>query len=169
MRMSAPTRFPLRWLAAASVVAILSACGGGDDDPLDTDPSNDPVARYVGSWETRCYDDSGVSARARADLRKVSADTLTGDVIAYAYAGTSCSGPALRDRKVLTNLVATKVGSQMVGGVNADQFTGTSDQGKSKFLMFTNGNVLLIGDPKSPEDASGYPTAFFEETLTRMK
>lgn len=168
MPLSAP-RFRLRWLATAAVVATLAACGGGDDDPLDTDPSNDPVAKYVGSWETKCYSDSGASARARADLRKVDADTLAGDVIAYAYVGTSCSGPSVRDKKVLSNLVATKVGSQTTAGVTADQFTGTSDQGKSKFLMFTNGSTLLIGDPKSPEDANGYPTEFLEESLSRMK
>jgi len=161
-------RFPLRWLATAAVVATLAACGGDNDDPLDTDPSSDPVARYVGTWETKCYADSGASAWARADLRKVSADTLAGDVIAYAYVGSSCSGPAVRDRKVLSNLVATKVGSQTVAGMTADQFTGSSDQGKSKFLMFTNGSILLIGDPKSPEDGNGFPTQFLEESLSRM-
>ena len=167
MPLSAP-RFRLRWVATSAVVATLAACGGDNDDPLDTDASSDPVAKFVGTWETECYADSGASAWARADLRKVSADTLAGDVIAYAYVGSSCSGPAVRDRKVLSNLVATKVGSQTVAGMVADQFTGSSDQGNSKFLMFTNGSILLIGDPKSPEDANGFPTQFLEQSLSRM-
>jgi hypothetical protein len=163
------SRSPLRCLATAAMVAVLAACGGDDDDPLDTDPSNDPVSKYIGSWETPCYTESSASAWARADFRKLSPDTLAGDVVAYAYAGKACSGPALRDRKVLSNMVATLVGTQMVGGVLADRFTGSSDQGKAHFLLFSNGDILLVGDPNSPEDADGYPTAFYEHSLTRMK
>ena len=165
---SAPVHQSLRWLAVAAVGVALAACGS-DDDPIATDDSSDPVAKYVGSWESRCVADSGASARLRADLRKISPDTLGGDVIAYAYAGTSCSGPDLRDKKVLSDMRMTLVGSQPIAGVTADQFTGTSAQGEGKVLMYTNGSTLLIGDPDSPDSADGYPTEFLEESLSRMK
>jgi hypothetical protein len=164
-----PSARALRWVSVVLVSAVLAACGGGDDDPLDTDDSSDPVARYVGSWESRCVADSGASARLRADLRKITPDTLGGDVIAYAYVGTSCSGPSVRDKKVLSNMRVTLVGSQQTGGVTADRFVGTSAQGEGKVLMYTNGNTLRIGDPDSPDNADGYPTEFLEETLSRMK
>lgn len=170
--MNPKTRMPagaLRWMSIALVGAVLAACGGGDDDPLDTDSSSDPVARYVGSWESRCVTDSGASARLRADLRKVTPDTLSGDVIAYAYVGTSCSGPSARDRKVLSDMRVTLVGSQPTAGVTADRFVGTSAQGEGKVLMYTNGSTLLIGDPDSPDNADGYPTGFLEESLSRMR
>lgn len=157
-----------RWMSMALISAALVACGG-DDDPLDTDNSSDPVARYVGSWESRCVADSGASARLRADLSKVTPDTLSGDVIAYAYVGTSCSGPSVRDRKVLSNLRVSLVGSQQTGGVTADRFIGSSAQGEGKVLMYTNGSTLLIGDPDSAKDADGYPTAFLRESLSRMR
>lgn len=163
------SRFPLRWLAAAAVAATLAACGGGDDDPLGTDGSSDPVAGFVGSWETRCKSDSGASARVRADLHKVSSTILGGDVIAYYYVGTSCSGPSVKRDKALTNMRMTLVGEQAIQGVTAQQFTGSSDQGESKVLLYTNGNTLLIGDPDAPEDANGYPIEFFEESFSRMK
>ena len=157
-----------RWISVAVLSAALAACGG-DDDPLDTDNSSDPVAKYVGSWESRCVADSGASARLRADLRKITRDTLGGDVIAYAYAGTSCSGPDLRDKKVLSDMRMTLVGNQPIAGVTADRFVGTSAQGEGKVLMYTNGSTLMIGDPDSPDNADGYPTEFLEESLSRMK
>lgn len=158
-----------RWLAMTAVAAALVACGGGDEDPVETDNSADPVASYVGSWESRCVADSGASAKVRADLTKASADTLEGDVIAYAYAGTSCSGPSLRDKKVLSNMRATLVGTQETAGVTADRFVGSSAQGEGKILMYTNGTTLMIGDPDAAENADGYPTAFLRESLSRLR
>lgn len=154
--------------AAALSVALLAACGGGDDDPLPGDPSSDPVAKYVGSWLSRCVSDSGASAHVRADFRKVSPTGLSGDVIAYAYVGTSCSGPSVRDRKVLTNLNLTLVGPTTVSGLAAERFSGSADQGNGKVVLSVSGNQLRIGDPDEGKDAEGYPTSFFDEVLNRL-
>ena len=107
----------LKGSAAAVCIAVLSACGGGNDDPLPGDPSSDPVAKYVGTWLSRCVADSGASAHLRADFQKTSPNSLSGDVIAYAYLGSSCSGPSVREERALTNLSLTLVGPSIVGGL----------------------------------------------------
>jgi len=148
--------------------ALLAACGGGNDDPLPGDPSGDPVSKYVGTWISRCVADGGASAHARADFSKLSPNSLSGDVVAYAYAGSSCSGPSVRERKVLTRLSLTLVGPTTVSGLSAERFDGSSDQGTSKVVLSVSGDQLRIGDPDEGQDAEGYATTFFDEVLTRQ-
>ncbi|MFN3494245.1 MAG: hypothetical protein ACK40L_07040 [Hydrogenophaga sp.] len=166
--MNLSLRRRLSLLAMVSVVGLLSACGGGDDDPLPTDDSTDVVAKYIGSWRSDCYSDDGASAFLRADFVKASATGFTGDVIAYAYLGTSCSGPAVRVERVLTNMVMSFDGTKPVGTVTADKFSGTADQGSEKILLQVNGNTLQIGDPDASKDAQGYPNAFYDKSLKRL-
>lgn len=154
--------------AVTVCMAVLSACGGGNDDPLPGDPSSDPVAKYVGTWLSRCVAESGASAHLRADFRKTSPNSLSGDVIAYAYLGTSCSGPSVKEERALTNLNLTLVGPSTVAGLPAERFTGTSDQGDGRVVLAVTGNLLRIGDPDEGRDAQGYPTSFYEEVLTRQ-
>lgn len=161
---------PYRALLATTTLAaaaLLVACGGSDD-PVPTDASGDVVAKYVGSWVSRCVADSGASAQLRADFNKASATSFTGDVVAYAYVGNACSGPSVRDKKVLSNLQMNHVGTGSLGGVPTDQFTGTSSQGEGKVLLSQQNGQLRIGDPDAADDAQGYPTAFLEEVLTRL-
>lgn len=149
-------------------IAALTACGGGNDDPLPTDPSDDPVAKYIGSWQSACYDDSGASAHLRADFTKSSATGFTGEVVAYAYIGTSCSGPSVKQEKVFTHMVMSHDGTKAVGGVTADKFAGTADQGSAKVLLYVNGSTLQIGDPDASKDGQGYPNAFYDKSLSRL-
>ena len=66
--MTKPLRFPLI-AATLATSALLAACGGGDDDPAVVgDSSGDVVAKYIGTWESDCYADSGASAKIRADF-----------------------------------------------------------------------------------------------------
>lgn len=163
-------RLPL--IAAALAASLLAtACGGGDDPALPGDASGDAVAKYIGSWESDCYSDSGASAKARADFTKTSATSFTGSVVAYAYLGTSCSGPSVRDDKVLTNMSMTFVGTKTVEGATVDKFSGASDQGNGKVVMYANGDVLRLGDVDGPEDAEGYAESFYDSryTLKRLK
>ena len=170
--MRQPQRHPLRrrlsLIGVSLIVATLAACGGGDDDPLPQDPSNDVVSKYIGSWLSACYDDDGASAHLRADFKKASATSFTGEVVAYAYIGTSCSGPAVKVEKVFTNMVMSYDGSKAVGAVTADKFSGTADQGSEKVLLYVNGNNLQIGDPDASKDAQGYPNAFYDKPLARF-
>ena len=158
-----------KMLALATALTGLAACGGGRDDPLPTDSTSDPVAKYVGSWISTCVEDSGASAQARADLRKTSPTTMTGDIIAYAYIGRSCSGPSVRDKKVLSDLNVTFTGTTTTQGRTSDKFEGTSAQGEGKVLLFSDNTTMLVGDPDSPDDAQGFPTEFLEYSLTRLK
>ena len=158
----------LKVSAAAVCIAVLSACGGGNDDPLPGDPSSDPVAKYVGTWLSRCVADSGASAHLRADFQKTSPNSLSGDVIAYAYLGSSCSGPSVREERALTNLSLTLVGPSTVAGLPAERFSGSSDQGDGRVVLAVTGDLLRIGDPDEGRDAQGYPTSFYEEVLTRQ-
>lgn len=158
----------VKWTVVALAVAALSACGGGRDDPLPTDPSTDAVAKYVGSWISDCVEEDGASAQARADFSKSSANGLTGEVIVNAYVGKSCSGPSVRDRKVLSDLSITLTGSSTVAGLAADQFEGSSAQGEGKILLAVSGASLYVGDPDTPDDAKGFPTGFFEYVLKRL-
>ena len=89
-------------------------------------------------------------------------------MIAYAYLGTSCSGPAVRVERVLTNLVMSFDGTKTVGGVTADKFAGTADQGDENIVLYVNGNTLQIGDPDASRDAQGYPNAFYDKSLQRL-
>ena len=166
--MNHPLRRRFNLLAMAALLGLLSACGGSDDDPLPTDPSQDVVAKYIGSWRSDCYSDDGASAFLRADFSKASATGFTGDVIAYAFLGTSCSGPAVRSERVLTNLVMSYDGTKAVGAVTADKFAGTADQGSEKIILYVNGNTLQIGDPDASTDAQGYPNAFYDKSLQRL-
>lgn len=163
--MTMTLRFPLIAVALASAV-LVAACGGGDDDPLPGDTSGDVVAKYIGSWESDCYEDSGASAKVRADFTKTSGTSFTGDVIAYAYIGTSCSGPSVKDEKVLTGLSMTHAGTKDVGGVTADKFNGTSSQQNGQLVMYTDGTNLQLGDVDGPEDAEGYADTFYESRYT---
>jgi hypothetical protein len=159
------------WTRATGVAfaaVALTACGGGKSDPVAGDASSDAVAKYVGSWESECYDDSGASAELRADFSKSSPDTLGGQVVVYYYIGTSCSGPVVKDDKVLSNVSLQLVGSKAVAGVQADKFNGGSDQGEAKVLLYVNGDTLQIGDVKGAKDAEGYPNEIFEYALKRI-
>jgi hypothetical protein len=160
-----------QWTQASclAVAALaLTACGGGKDDPVEADTTDAAVAKYVGSWESECYEDSGASAELRADFTKTDADTLGGQVIVYYYIGSSCSGPVVKDDKVLSNVALTLVGNKTVSGVQADKFSGSSDQGNKQVLLYVNGDTLQIGDVDGTEDAEGYPTSFFEYSMTRI-
>ena len=160
-----------QWTQASclAVAALaLTACGGGKDDPVTADTGTDAVAKYVGSWESECYADSGASAELRADFTKAAADTLGGQVVVYYYIGSSCSGPVVKDDKVLSNVSLKLVGTKAVGGVQADKFNGGSDQGSAQVLLYVNGDTLQIGDPDGAEDAEGYPNSFFEYAMKRV-
>lgn len=163
--MPSTPRFKLIALSLA-VAALATACGGGDDPPLPGDNSGDVVAKFIGSWESDCYADSGASAKLRADFTKASPTSFTGDVIAYGYIGSSCSGPTVKDEKVLTGLSMTHAGTKSIAGVTADKFSGTSSQKNGKLVMYANGNTLQLGDVDGPEDAEGYANTFYESRYT---
>ena len=165
--MTMPHRFKLI-AASLAVVSLLAACGGGDDDEpsVSADPSGDVVAKYIGTWESDCYADSGASARIRADFTKTSATSFTGDVIAYGYIGSSCSGPTVKDERVLSNLSMTHAGTKAIAGVTADKFSGKSDQANGKLVMYTDGSTLRLGDVDAAKDAEGYANAFYESRYT---
>ena len=153
--------------ASLAVASLLSACGGGDDDPsVAADTSGDAVAKYIGTWESDCYADSGASAKVRADFNKTSATSFTGNVIAYGYLGSSCSGPSVKDEKVLTNLSMNHAGTKDIAGVTADKFSGASDQANGKLVMYTDGSTLQLGDVDAAKDSEGYAEAFYESRYT---
>lgn len=158
-------RFKLIAMCLA-VAAFTAACGGGDEDPLPGDATGDVVAKYIGSWESDCFKEGSASGKARADFTKTSGTSFSGDVIAYAYVGTSCSGPSVRDEKVLTGLSMTHAGTKALGGVTVDKFSGTSTQKNGKLVMYANGNTLQLGDVDGPEDADGYANTFYDSRYT---
>jgi hypothetical protein len=164
MRLSAWT--PLTCCVVAALA--LTACGGGKDDPVAADTSADAVAKYVGSWESECFADSGASAELRADFSKKSATSLGGNVTVYYYIGSSCSGPVIKDDKVLSNLALDLVGPRAISGVTADAFSGSSSEGTAKVVLYANGSSLQIGDVKGSKDADGYATTFYKYTLKRI-
>ena len=146
---------------------VLSACGGNPDDALPGDTSTDPIAPFIGSWESECYSDDGASARLYADFSKVSPTGFTGKITGFAYAGTSCSGPSVKNKDVLTNMSMAIAGTKTVEGVQATLFNGTSDQGVGKTILYSAGSTLKVGDDKSAKDAAGYPSAFYTYTFNR--
>lgn len=165
--MTHPLRFKL--LASCFVVAALaSACGGkeDDDEALPADSSGDVVAKYIGSWRSDCFKDGSASGRARADFTKTSATSFSGDIVVYAYLGTSCSGPSVKDEKVLTNFSMTHAGTKTIEGVTGDKFTGTADQKNGKLVLYANGAELRLGDVDGAQDAEGYANAFFDSRYT---
>jgi hypothetical protein len=161
------TRLPLI-AAALAAASLMAACGaGGDDDPaLPGDASSDVVAKYIGSWQSDCFKEGSASGRARADFTKNSPTSLSGDIVVYAYLGGSCSGPAVKDEKVLSNFTLNHAGTKTVEGVTADKFTGTADQKNGKLVLFANGNSLRVGDVDGALDAEGYANAFFDSRYT---
>ncbi len=160
-------RLPQLTCALAAAWA-LTACGGGKADPVAVDTSADAVAKYVGSWESECYADSGASAELRADFSKTSPTRLGGNITVYYYIGSSCSGPVVKDDKVLTNLALDVQGPRTIGGVKGDAFSGSSTQGAAKVVLYTSGNTLQIGDVKATPDADGYATTFYKYALKRI-
>lgn len=166
--MTMQLRHGFKLIGLSLAMAALTACGGGDEDPLPGDTSGDIVAKYIGTWRSACYEDSGASAHLRADFTKSSATGFTGEVVAYAYLGSSCSGPSVKSEKVFTNMVMSHDGTKDLAGVTADKFAGTADQGSAKVLLYVNGNTLQIGDPDASEDAQGYPNAFYDKSMSRL-
>ncbi|MEX1165764.1 MAG: hypothetical protein WEK74_02635 [Hydrogenophaga sp.] len=164
MRISHWTR--IGCLAVATLA--LTACGGGKDDPVAADTGTDAVAKYVGSWESECYADSGASAELRADFTKQSAIGLGGNVTVYYYIGSSCSGPVVKDEKVLANLSLELQGPRAISGVTGDGFSGSSAEGSAKVVLYTNGSTLQIGDVKAAPGADGFATTFYEYALKRL-
>ncbi|MDQ7744519.1 hypothetical protein [Hydrogenophaga pseudoflava] len=153
--------------AALATAALLTACGGGDDDPsVAGDSSGDVVAKYIGTWESDCFEEGGASGRVRADFTKTSATSFSGNVVLYGYIGSSCSGPSVKDEKVLTNLSMNHAGTKAIAGVTADKFNGASDQGNGKLVMYTDGTTLQLGDIDAGKDAEGYPNSFYESRYT---
>jgi hypothetical protein len=146
--------------------AALSGCGGGNDG-IAPDTSGDPVAKYIGTWQSTCYADGDASARWLLDLRKTSATSFEGKLVAHAYGGSTCSSISVDSRNVLTNMRMSYVGSKPLGGVTADTFSGTSSQGTGKVLLYADASVIRLGDIDSPKDSEGYPTAFYGQVFTR--
>ena len=164
--MTKPLRFP-KIAAVVAASALIAACGGGDGGPaLSGDSSSDAVAKYIGTWESDCYADSGASAKLRADFTKTSTTSFTGNVIAYGYLGGSCSGPVIKDEKVLTNLSMNHAGTKDIAGVTADKFAGASDQGNGKIVLYAAGNTLQIGDIDGAKDGEGYAESFYDSRYT---
>lgn len=162
-----PQPIRTRLFTALALTAALAACGGGDDDPaLGGDASGDAVAKYIGSWQSDCYADSGASARARADFTKTSATSFSGGVVVYGYLGGSCSGPSVREEKALTGLSMSHVGTKTVEGLTADKFNGSSDQGEGKLVFWADSNTLRIGDVDAGKDAEGYANGFLDSRFT---
>ncbi len=157
------------WALMGATALALSACGGSDDDPIDADTSSDKVAKYVGSWLTDCIKDGSASAEMRADFKKADAETLKGDVVIYGFVGTSCSGPVVATKRVLTNLEMSHVGSSTVDGKDADRFRGKSDEDEGKLVLYVEGNTLYLGDVTDSKDDAGYPRHFYDETLQRIQ
>ncbi|GAA6141062.1 hypothetical protein [Hydrogenophaga sp. 5NK40-0174] len=157
------------WLVAGAMAMSVAACGGSDDDPIDADTSEDLVAKYVGSWLSECIKDGSASAEMRADFKKADAQTLKGDVVIYGFVGTSCSGPIVATRRVLTNLEMSHVGTSTVDGKEADRFRGKSDEDEGKLVMRVEGNTLYLGDVSDSTDDAGYPRHFYDETLQRIE
>ena len=146
---------------------VLGACGGSPDDALPGDTSADAIAPFIGSWQSDCYSESGASARLYADFSKVSPTGFSGKITGYAYVGTSCSGPAVKNKDVLTNMSMAIAGTKSVDGVEATLFSGSSDQGTGKTILYPNGSTLKVGDDKSAKDAAGYPSAFYTYNFYR--
>lgn len=146
---------------------VLVACGGNPDDALPGDTSTDPVASFIGSWESECYSEDGASARLYADFSKVSPTGFSGKITGFAYVGTSCSGPSVKNKDVLTNMSMAIAGTKSVDGVEATLFSGSSDQGTRKTILYSAGSTLKVGDDKSAKDAAGYPSAFYTYTFNR--
>ena len=163
-------KFPQLTVLTCSLFAALAltACGGGKDDPVAADTSADSVAKYVGSWESECYSDSGASAELRADFTKKSGTSLGGNITVYYYIGSSCSGPVVKDDKVLADLSLELQGARAIAGVTGDAFSGTSAKGSAKVVLYTTGATLQIGDVKAAPDADGYATTFYEYSLKRI-
>jgi glutamine synthetase type III len=65
-------------------------------------------------------------------------------------------------------MVMSHDGTKVVGGVTADKFAGTADQGSAKVLLTVSGNILRIGDPDASKDAQGYPNAFYDKSMSRI-
>lgn len=167
--MTKPLRFPLI-AATLAATALLAACGGGDDDPaLPGDSSGDVVAKYIGSWQSDCFEEGSASGRARADFTKNSATSFSGNIVVYAYIGTSCSGPSVKEEKLLTNFTMTHAGTKSIEGVTGDKFTGTSDQKNGKLVLYVNGSSLRVGDVDGAQDAEGYANTFFDSRYTLQR
>lgn len=158
---------PSLLLVTLLTAVVLAACGGNPDDALPGDTSSDPIAPFIGSWQSDCYADNGASARLYADFTKLSPTGFTGKITGYAYVGTSCSGPSVKNKDVLTNMTMAIAGTKPVGGVEATLFSGSSDQGTGKTILYSAGSTLKVGDDKSAKDAAGYPSAFYTYTFSR--
>lgn len=156
-------------LLLATLVAsiVLVACGGNPDDALPGDTSSDAIAPFIGSWQSDCYSENGASGRLYADFSKVSPTGFSGKITGYAYVGTSCSGPSVKNKDVLTNMSMAIAGTKSVDGVEATLFSGSSDQGTGKTILYPNGSTLKVGDDKSAKDAAGYPSAFYTYNFYR--
>ena len=183
-----PWSHPLRFLGACCAVALLTACGGGDDalppaeepveeaaqapgpaaDAAEPAPVVDVVSKYVGAWVSECYTESGYSALVRANFGKASNTRITGNVVINAYLGTSCTGAVIQSERLLTNLSLSYDGTKAIGAAKAEKFAGKADQGTGKVLLYLRGNTLQFGDPDAARDAQGYPNAFYDQSLQRL-
>lgn len=158
---------PKLLLTTVFAALVLAACGGNPDDALPGDTSTDPIAPFIGSWESDCYSEDGASARLYADFTKLSPTGFTGKITGFAYVGTSCSGPSVKNKDVLTNMSMAIAGTKSIEGVEATLFSGSSDQGTGKTALYVNGSTLRVADDKSAKDAAGYPTAFYSYKFYR--
>jgi len=156
-------------VSAAGAALLIAACGGGGGGGTAV-TTVDPVDKYIGPWAV-CIVDPAVNASARLEFTagKIGPTQASTSAQAIGFANTSCAPPAAIIIPIPEFTGIGTIDSPGSGPSSADKVTFTPSNTaipsfKDITLVF-NGNQLQFGDPASPLDAEGYPTAL-DPTIT---
>lgn len=176
---------PVRRLAGALLLVLLTACGGGggsgdDAGTTGTTPGTPSgtsttttaasgVDVYVGRW-TACLREQNGSQREELEITRTSDTQLNFTFTGRRFASTDCSGTAQStDSGTGTGML---VGKGSIGGEVVDRVNITEGSQTDKDILAVRADgKLYVGrhpDDGGSVDAQGYPTAFDTDPFTRV-
>ncbi|MGH6627981.1 MAG: hypothetical protein ACRECD_15810 [Burkholderiaceae bacterium] len=147
-----------RLVSAACAAILIAACGGGGGGG---GVVIDAVDKYIGSWAD-CLVVGTLSSQAVLAFAKRDANSAFYTLTATLHGDTTCTSPLPGSTVALdSGVVVVDFAMVAVAFTTVDKVTfNSAPSGISvKDIAFVNGNQLLGGDPLSPKDAGGYPTA----------
>ncbi|MHB8910981.1 MAG: hypothetical protein ACYDAA_19060 [Syntrophales bacterium] len=148
-------------LAVIATLALVAACGGGDDGAgrgIDLGAPN--IGRYEGDW-SRCVPAGTGSRQETLDFTRYSDNTVVFLALAFTYPSSDCSGAA-----TFTSSTGNVVfhGTKTIAGATVDKAIVNTEGGAAEKQVYliqgagTGPFTLTAGRIGSGVDADGYPT-----------
>jgi hypothetical protein len=169
-------------VSSLAVAGLLTACGGGSDDPAPAGTSTTTTtttttpttsagtaAKYVGTWGGCFSTGAATSRKETLVITQQGAETASFAFTETNYAQLACAGAAGTTSTDSGTVAFT--GTKTIGTDTVDQANVTQGNGTQKQVFLVSGTTLKFGKQAGDGgtvDANGYPTTFDTNPLTKI-